>query len=159
VIEANERALERLLSAKKPAMPDAKGAHEETLAALSQQEQNTRRGFLDSMDEDFNSAGAMGFIFDLVRMVNQARAAGATAPELASAQETFNELTSVLGLQLLEKDKDSTKADAFIELLLELRQELRSQKNYELSDRIRGALSALHVVIEDSPGGSSWHWE
>lgn len=101
----------------------------------------------------------MGNIFDLVRMINQARASGATNSELAAAQQTFSELTGVLGLQLLEKDKGSTKADAFIKLLLELRQELRKQKNYALSDSIRDELSALNVVIEDLPGGSSWHWE
>ncbi len=159
VIEANERALERLLSAKKPSLSDAKGAPDDILEALSHQEQKTRQGFLEAMDEDFNSAGAMGNIFDLVRMINQARASGATDSELAAAQQTFSELTGVLGLQLLEKDKGSTKADAFIELLLELRQELRKQKNYALSDSIRDELSALNVVIEDSPGGSSWHWE
>lgn len=159
VIEANERALERLLSAKKPSLSDAKGAPDDILEALNQQEQKTRQGFLEAMDEDFNSAGAMGNIFDLVRMINQARASGATDSELAAAQQTFSELTGVLGLQLLEKGKGSTKADAFIELLLELRQELRNQKNYALSDSIRDELSALNVVIEDSPGGSSWHWE
>jgi cysteinyl-tRNA synthetase len=159
VVEANERALERLLSAKKPAMPDAKGAPEESLEALNQQEQKTRQGFLDSMDEDFNSAGAMGHIFDLVRMVNQTRAAGATEPELASAQQTFNELTGVLGLQLLEKQQGSTGAEPFIDLLLKLRQELRDQKNYALSDWIRDELGDLGVSSTDSPGGSSWHWE
>jgi len=159
VIKANERALERLLSAKKPSLPDANGAPKETLDALKKQENETRQGFLDNMDEDFNSAGAIGHIFDLVRMINQARAAGATDPELAPAQQTFNKLTGVLGLQLLEKDQVETKADAFIELLLKLRQELRDQKNYALSDRIRDELSDLGVSSTDTPGGSSWHWE
>jgi len=110
------------------------------------------------MDEDFNTAGALGQIFDLARMINQARSNGATDPEMAAAQQTFKELTGVLGLQLTGKEKGETKADAFIELLLELRQELRKQKNYALSDRIRDELAALDVVIEDTPGGSSWHW-
>ena len=158
VIEANERALDRLLSAKRPAMPDAKGAPKEILDDLSQQIKATQQGFIDSMDEDFNTAGALGQIFDLTRMINQARSNGATDPEMAAAQQTFKELTGVLGLQLTGKEKGETKADAFIELLLELRQELRKQKNYALSDRIRDELAALDVVIEDTPGGSSWHW-
>jgi len=158
VIEANERALDRLLSAKRPAMPDAKGAPKEILDDLSLQIKATQQGFIDSMDEDFNTAGALGQIFDLTRMINQARSNGATDPEMAAAQQTFKELTGVLGLQLTGKEKGETKADAFIELLLELRQELRKQKNYALSDRIRDELAALDVVIEDTPGGSSWHW-
>jgi len=158
VIEANERALDRLLSAKRPAMPEAKGAPKNILDDLTQQTESTQQGFIDNMDDDFNTAGALGLIFDLVRMINQARSNGATDPELAGAQQTFNELTAVLGLQLSGKDIGTSKADAFIALLLELRQELRQQKNYALSDRIRDELAALDVVIEDTPGGSSWHW-
>ena len=109
------------------------------------------------MDEDFNTAGALGSIFDLVRMINLARSEGATNEELATAQETFNELTHVLGLELGEKG--ATEADAFIALLLDLRQELRAQKNYALSDHIRDDLTKLGVVIEDTPQGSTWHWE
>lgn len=159
VIEANERALERLLTAKRPAMPGAKGAPQSVLDELEAQIQATRKGFVDAMDEDFNTAGALGTIFDLVRMINQARSESATDEELALAQETFNELTNVLGLELGEKEKGTTEADAFIALLLDLRQELRVQKNYALSDRIRDDLANLGVVIEDTPQGSTWHWE
>jgi cysteinyl-tRNA synthetase len=159
VIEANERALERLLSAKRPAMPAAEGAPQYVLDDLAIQMQATRDGFVESMDEDFNTAGALGTIFDLVRMINQARSEGATNEELADAQTTFKELTGVLGLELVEKEKGATEADAFIKLLLDLRQELRQQKNYALSDRIRDDLTNLGVVIEDTPQGSTWRWE
>jgi len=159
VIEANQRALERLLTANRSAMPGAKGAPQSVLDELAKQIQATREGFMDAMDEDFNTAGALGTIFDLVRMINQARSEGATDKDLAPAQETFNELTSVLGLELGEKVKGATEADAFIALLLDLRQELRAQKNYALSDRIRDDLANLGVVIEDTPQGSNWHWE
>ncbi len=135
------------------------GASQSVLDELEAQIQTTRQGFNEAMDEDFNTAGALGTIFDLVRMINQARSEGATDEELAPAQETFNELTGVLGLELAEKEKGTTEADAFIELLLDLRQELRAQKNYALSDRIRDDLVNLGVVIEDTPQGSSWHWE
>ena len=159
VIEANERALDRLLSAKRPAMPGAEGAPEEQLAALSDQEDTTRKAFIDSMDEDFNTAGALGAIFDLVRAINQARDNNATDEELSAAQHTFKELTGVLGLELEKQDRAGSSADAFIELLLDLRQELREAKNYELGDRIRESLAELGVVIEDTPQGSNWHWE
>ena len=52
------------------------------------------------MDDDFNSAGALGNLFDLVRVINQARADGATNDELQTAQAELNELTGVLGLRL-----------------------------------------------------------
>ena len=159
VIEANERAFERLLTAKRPAMPGAEGASQSVLDELAAQIKATHDGFLEAMDEDFNTAGALGSIFDLVRMINLARSEGATDKELADAQNTFEELTGVLGLELEKREKGTTDADSFIELLLELRQELRAQKNYALSDRIRDDLANLGVVIEDSPQGSTWHWE
>jgi cysteinyl-tRNA synthetase len=140
-------------------MPAAEGAPQSVLDDLAIQMQATRDGFVESMDEDFNTAGALGTIFDLVRMINQARSEGATNEELADAQTTFKELTGVLGLELVEKEKGATEADAFIKLLLDLRQELRQQKNYALSDRIRDDLTNLGVVIEDTPQGSIWRWE
>jgi len=159
VIEANQRALERLLSAKRPAMPGASGASADILAKLSEQVETSRQGFIDSMNEDFNTAGAIGPIFDLVRMINQARDENATDHELAPAQDTLIELTGVLGLELKEPEHTSSSADAFIELLLTLRQELRQQKHYDLADRIRDELSNLGVIIEDTPQGSTWRWE
>ncbi|MBW6466649.1 MAG: cysteine--tRNA ligase [Brevefilum sp.] len=159
VIEANQRALDRLLSAKRPAMPGADGAPDEILAKLAQQVEATRQGFAEAMDEDFNTAGALGHIFDLVRMINQARAEQATDEQLAPAQKAFAELTDVVGLELKESESATTGADAFIELLLNLRQELRTQKHYALADRVRAELSALGVVIEDTPQGSTWRWE
>jgi len=159
VIEANERALERLLSAIKPAMEGASGAPAEITQKLEEQVEITRKGFHDSMDEDFNTAGALGYLFDLARMINQARSEGATAKELVTAQDLFKELTGVLGLKLETSEKAASSADAFIDLLLDLRQELRAKKEYQLSDRIRDELAEMDVIIEDTPQGSTWHWE
>ncbi|HEY9121883.1 MAG TPA: cysteine--tRNA ligase [Brevefilum sp.] len=159
VIEANERALERLLSAIKPAMEGAPGAPGEITQKLEEQREITRKGFHDSMDEDFNTAGALGYLFDLARMINQARSEGATAEELRPAQALFKELTGVLGLKLETSEKAASSADAFIDLLLDLRQELRAKKEYQLSDRIRDDLANLGVILEDTPQGSTWHWE
>jgi cysteinyl-tRNA synthetase len=159
VIEANERAYERLLSAKRPAMPGAEGAPEEILDKLKEQTKATKDGFIESMNEDFNTAGALGSLFDLVRVINQARSENATDEQLAPAQKTFDELTGVLGLELEQREKTASSADAFIELLLDIRQELRQQKNFVLSDRIRNELARLGVALEDTPQGSAWHWE
>jgi len=159
VAEANERAFNRLLSAKRPAMPGAEGAAAAVLERLSEQTETTHQGFIEAMDDDFNTAGALGQIFDLVRAINLARSENATDAELSPAQKVFNELTGVLGLDLKPDESAATQADAFIDLLLELRQELRQQKHFSLADRIRDELVSLGVVIEDTPQGSTWRWE
>ena len=158
VVEANQKALDRLLSALKPALPNASGASEDALETLSEQVTATNNGFIESMDDDFNSAGALGHLFDLVRAINQARAENATDEELTPAQDIFKQLTGILGLQMKAPEAAATSADAFIGLLVSLRQDLRKNKNYDLADKVRLELADLGVVIEDTAQGSSWHW-
>jgi cysteinyl-tRNA synthetase len=159
VVEQAERGLERLRSALRPALPGAKGASESAQQALESQVAATREAFLAAMDDDFNSAGAMGHLFDLVRAINQARADGADDAALQPAQDQFRELTAVLGLRLEQAAQEEQAADPFIELLLEVRSELRKQKLWALSDTVRDRLAELGVVIEDSKEGSSWRYQ
>lgn len=158
VVEQAERGLERLHSALRPALPGAKGAPEAALQALEKQCQATREGFEKAMDDDFNTAGALGQLFDLVRAVNQARADGANDDQLKPAQDLLRELAGVLGLRLAQREQGRQAADPFIDLLVEVRGEIRKQKLWALSDLIRDRLKELGVVIEDSKEGSTWRY-
>ena len=158
VIGQAEKGLERLQSALKPAAPGAAGIPAEALKALDEQRKATRAGFESSMDDDFNSAGALGYLFELVRVINQARADGATDAQLKSAQDALEELSGVLGLQLRVK-KEAHAADAFVDLLVEVRQDVRQAKLWELSDKIRDRLAAMGVQVEDAKNGSTWFWK
>ncbi len=160
VLDQTERALERLISAQKPASADAKGLSQAGLDVLSATIKKSSQGFHDSMDDDFNTAAASGCIYDLVRAINQARAEGATQPELDPAQKLFAELTSVLGLKLEARDPSaSSSADPFIDLLIQMRKDLREQKQWALTDLIRDELKKLGVSLEDSKDATTWHWE
>ena len=158
VIGQAEKALERLQSALKAALPDAQGLGKEGLETLKEQAQATRKGFEDSMDDDFNSAGALGHLFELVRVINQARADGATDEELAPAQDLLEELTGVLGLRLRTQESPQA-ADEFVNLLVDVRTQVRQAKLWELSDMIRDRLAELGVQVEDAKGGSTWFWK
>jgi len=159
VLEQTKQAYRRLLSAKKPALPNAPGISPEKVQALAEAAQKAHAQFIESMDDDFNTAAAMAAIFELVKQINQARGEGATQAQLEPAQAMFNELTGVLGLQLQELSGAQTSADPFIDLLVEVRNELRAQKNWALSDKIRDELKALGVILEDSKDGTTWSWE
>ena len=160
VVAMAEKAIERLKSAFKPALPGAKGLPADGAAALAQQGEQTRAHFIAAMDDDINTAGALGHLFELVKAINVARDEGAQDEQLADAQSVLRELTAVLGLRLQEDDK-AVQGDAakFIDLLVELRSEVRARKLFDLSDKIRDSLKELGVVIEDSREGSSWHFE
>jgi len=150
-----ERALDRLRSALRPAMPAAQGGQP---TFLSEQIALTEKGFADSMDDDFNAAGALGHLFDLVRAINQARDKGAPSAALHPAQALILELTSILGLMLEREEVGGGSAAPFVDLLIELRHEMRSQKLWALSDKIRDQLADLGVVLEDNKEGSTWRW-
>jgi cysteinyl-tRNA synthetase len=149
-----ESALARLRSALRPAT----GNLHSMTTRLPVQMEATRRGFEESMDDDFNTAGAMGHIFDLVRSINQARDMGLSDEELAGAQKMLIELTSVLGLQL-DKQPETGQASPFVDLLISVRQQLRDQKLWALSDQIRDQLAELGVIIEDQANGTTWRWK
>jgi len=151
-----ERALARLRSGLRPAHAGASGAMPDS---LREQVETTRQGFIDSMDDDFNTAGALGQLFDLVRAINQARDAGAGPEALEPAQTLIREYAGVLGLRLDVDGSGGGEAAPFVDLLVEVRSELRRQKLWALSDRIRDRLAELGVILEDSKEGSTWRWK
>jgi len=158
VIEQTENALDRIHSALKPALPDAEGLPDKDMEKLRGQIQIDREGFESAMDDDFNTAGALGHVFSLVRAINQARMDGADESQLGEAQKALRELTGIFGLTLSEKETEH-EADSFISLLVEIRTEIRKQKMWELSDLIRDRLAELGVQVEDTKSGSTWSWK
>ncbi|MCB9132849.1 MAG: cysteine--tRNA ligase [Anaerolineales bacterium] len=153
VVEDNARALARLRGALRPAVGaiTSGGAVDSLLAAAEQ----TRRGFEEAMDDDFNTAGALGCLFELVTEINRARDAGVAAEPLAAAQDVLAELAGILGLQL-SSEATGAEAAPFIDLLLEMRSKLRAAKQFALADEIRNRLTDLGVMVEDTREGSTW---
>ncbi len=156
VVADAEKALQRLRGGLRPPMGRAEEGDE--AAALEAQVRDVREKFLAAMDDDFNTAGALGHVFTLVRAINTARDAGVGGRPFAWAQATLLELAHTLGLELKE---EAAAADVvpFIEHLIEIRSELRKQKQWALADRIRDRLNALGVALEDTPQGTVWRWK
>jgi len=112
-----------------------------------------RARFLEAMDDDLSTPQALAALFDLAREINRARDEGRS---VAAAQAALRELAGVLGLTLREAAPVPVDASPFIELLIEVRQELRAQKLYHLADAIRSRLAQLGIVLEDTPQGTRW---
>jgi cysteinyl-tRNA synthetase len=156
-LDAAEKSIDRIKSGFRPAQPNVKGIPAGSASELTSQAEATQQSFVNAMDDDFNSPLALAALHELVKAINSARDNGAGDEQLKPAQTTLRELTGVLGLQLQEK-KGSGDADKFIDLLVEVRSEVRKQKLWALSDQIRDKLKALGVTIEDSKDGTSWRW-
>jgi cysteinyl-tRNA synthetase len=155
--DAAEKSLERIKSAFRSASASATGFAAEGNSALAAQTELTKKSFIEAMDDDFNTPLAIASIFELVKAINTARDGGATDEQLQPAQAMLRELTGVLGLRLQEK-QGSGDADKFVDLLVEVRSEVRKQKIWAMSDLIRDKLKELGVIIEDSKEGTKWRW-
>ena len=157
IIGQAEKALERLRLALRP---QAGGGLLEGSAveSLRQQMDATRTGFAECMDDDFNTAGALGHLFELVRTINQAKDSGVAGEIVAEGQSMLRELMVVFGLRT-ELPQMGGQATPFIELLIDLRRELRQQKLWVLADTLRAKLAELGVLLEDSKDGTTWRWK
>lgn len=150
-----EKALKRLRSALRPALP--KDGWEK--GDLQKKTDQVKKLFLKSMDDDFNSAGAMGHLFDFVKEINLARDKGADPEYLLAAQDVLKELTGVLGLELELPEAQAGDAGQYIDLLIEIREKLRENELWELSDIIRDKLEERDVILEDTSQGTTWRWK
>ena len=110
------------------------------------------------MDDDLNTVDAIGILQEIVAAANRFKA-GALSEDrsaLRQAVKLIRELAYPLGL-FTDADVPAASIDAdLIELLIELRAQLREKREFELSDRIRDRLGELGVVLKDGSEGTIW---
>lgn len=121
----------------------------------------------EHMLDDFNTPRALAALFEGVSKINALKDGHrsfeqVTAETLDLLQEAFHTfIFDLFGL------REETKAapgeaggnglvDGLMELLLDLRQQARANKDWDTSDKIRDALRELHIVVKDSKEGSTW---
>jgi cysteinyl-tRNA synthetase len=108
---------------------------------------------VEALDDDLNTAGALGCLFDLVRETNTALDAGtARRREAAAVREVLSVFETVFGIRLGEQ----TSLESEVEDLIRRRQEARAMRNWAEADRIREDLSQRGIVLEDTPQGIRW---
>ena len=109
--------------------------------------------FITAMDDDFNTADAMGVLFSMVREINTMVSSGAGKVAIEAAIKAFDELTWVLGLVYNRKTDD---LDSEVEALIEQRTAARKAKDFATADAIRDKLKEMGIVLEDTPQGVKW---
>jgi cysteinyl-tRNA synthetase len=153
-LQAADRGLDRLRAAAKPVSSPESGAPAPELRGLAE---TTKTQFIEAMDDDFDSPRAIAVIFDLARAINRAKSDNAARADVAAGRDVLLELTGALGFQLEEdKPSDLGAAEPFIDLLVSVRDQLRSAKQWAISDLIRDQLNAKGIEIADGAAGSTW---
>ncbi|MPM21487.1 Cysteine--tRNA ligase [bioreactor metagenome] len=151
LIQQAESGLERLKTARER-LEDAQiapsGTPEDAAFIASLDEIKTR--FCDAMDDDLNTADALGALFDFARAANTFVTEPRGKAAVDKAKQLFDELTGVLGL-LVNKKAEEFPAEALD--LLDQRQAARKAKDFSRADAIRDALKELGFAVEDTPAG------
>ena len=159
-IASSERTLDRIVGSLRPSKGNISTG--EVVDLVREAAENARANFVASMDDDLNTAGGIAAIFELVRAINTAREAGVSGPFFDAAQNTVRELAGVLGLTLSKgttAPATDVAAKPFIDLLIEIRADLRVAKQWALSDKVRDRLKEMGVLLEDSKEGTTWRFE
>ena len=135
------------------------------------------KAFKEAMDDDFNTALAIGVFFDLAREVNTlVGQLGETVSSreqdaLKLARETFKIFNDVLAIFPVDPetgefyldrgkmDNKSALTEGLIALVVDLRQTARANKDWSTADRIRDGLKDLGIILEDTPHGARWKRE
>ncbi len=156
IIEQCKSALERLYNCRESldfAIKNAKtdiADDEEILALIA----GRKEQFINSMDDDLNTADGIAAVFDLVSDINtKIINKDASKNVCQKAADMFDELTGVLGLVYNRKSNDINDD---IEKLIEERQQARANKDWATADRIRDELKAQGITLKDTPQGVTW---
>lgn len=112
-----------------------------------------KQKYINAMDDDLNTAGAIGEIFEVVYLANTAIDESSTKESITAVLDGIRELGSVMGLFGKKEDKS---LDAEVEALIEERAKARAEKNWAKADEIRDKLAEMNIVLKDTPQGVKW---
>lgn len=105
--------------------------------------------FDNAMDDDLNTADAIGAIFELVKDANVSLTAESSKAVVEAVLKSFTALTGVLGI--VQKDEDALPAE--IQAMVDERAAARKAKDWKRSDELRDAIKAAGYILEDSREG------
>jgi cysteinyl-tRNA synthetase len=160
-LQAAEKGLKRLWEAyellkKFPVEPANSSAAADP--ALDDKVRNHLRSLDDFMNDDFNTAKVLATLFDLAPVINSLKSGhipqNALSPSTISLTKKYftDYLENILGLKGEFADEDH-KLTGVVELLIEIRRDARTRKDYATSDKIRNQLQQLGIVLKDEKDG------
>jgi len=162
---SNARGSAQKLSNTLDLIEDALRSREENLDYTEREERfvndvvELRGRFEDAMDDDLDTHGALDALHSLSRTINDYVPQTPNKGVLFQAYTSYRRLLDALGLFEKRRAEGGDLANALIEAIVDVRERLRSQRNYELSDLIRQNLAGLGVVLVDRPEGTGWKIE
>lgn len=159
VIEQCKTSLERLYNCRENLVFVQKHAMEDSMEnedTIMKKLQSRRQEFINVMDDDLNTAGAIGVLFELARDINIFTTSNPSKNLCQVALSLFDELCDVLGILYCKQDES---LDDKVEEMIKERTQARAEKDFAKADRIRDQLKEMGIVLEDTPQGVKWRWD
>lgn len=133
----------------------------ENLQEISEFLETSKKKFEDGMDDDFNTAIAIGTVFEMVKEINRFIDLTQKSKEglqvLRNSVEFIKQIViDVLGIKLNLEMKVEGLSNELVELILDLRMNAKKDKNFALADDIRNRLSNLGIEIKDGKDKTAW---
>jgi cysteinyl-tRNA synthetase len=122
-----------------------------------------RKKCYEALDDDLNSPILLSYLFDCVRLVNSAvdgteKIDSNDLSSLKSMLETF--VFEILGLKNENSGSDEGKLTGeLMDIIINLRQDARGRKDFATSDKIRGELNKIGIILKDKKDGVEWEKE
>lgn len=161
----SEAALERLYITLKRAKDSSKGVSGEDPELVASIDSFKER-WVNAMCDDFNTAEALGSLFELTRAINRSLDSNGATTTLQTALDEIKVFGRTLGileyapdeyLQAHKLEKTSSNiTEEEIEALIEERIEARKEKNWARADEIRDELDEKGILLEDKADGTIW---
>lgn len=153
LMEQTAAAYERLCTARERLREaqTANNPNAEEEGAFAAALEGYKQSFIEAMDDDLNTADAIGVLFELVRAVNTFVTEKHSKAAIDNAARAFDELTDVLGISTDVKSEEFPEEAV---RLLNERTEARAAKNWALADELRNRLAQLGFAVEDSKQGA-----
>ncbi len=126
---------------------------------------NYRQKFIEAMNDDFNTPKALAELFEFLKEVNTWLDSGKVSAEthrqaIQVIEETAGQVLGLLPADYSEfESKNKGDVEAIVQILIDVRNALRKEKNFALADEIRHRLQQINIELKDTPQGTVWEYK
>lgn len=119
--------------------------------------------FIQAMNDDFNTALAIGSMFEMAKIINIYHSEVVNNEKelskinVSALKSVYLDMANILGIFEQTKDEDTTQlVTDLMDIIIGIRKEARENKNYALADKIRDDLNKIGITLLDTPQGVKW---